>query len=112
MKKIVVATAVVSATLFAGGLFAADGKTLFSQKGCTACHDLNQDRAAMGLGPAIKQISAKYKGDSNAVVTFLKGQGKPRVYPDKYPTMQGQIAITKTLPQAELEAIAKYLVSQ
>lgn len=111
MKKIVIAS-IMSATLLSGGLFAADGKTLFTQKGCTACHDMNQDRAAMGLGPSIKMVSKAYKGNKAGLISFLKGEGQPKIYPDKYPTMKGQIAMTKTLPAADLDAIASYLISQ
>jgi cytochrome c len=109
MKKLAIAT-LVSATVLAGGVFA-DGKAVFTAKGCTACHNLDKDQAAMGLGPSLRQIAKAYKGDAAGLTAFLKGSDKPKVYPDKYPTMKGQVAMTKTMPAADIDALVQYLTS-
>ncbi len=110
MKKLAIAT-LVSATVLAGGLSAADGKAIFTAKGCTACHNPTKDQTAMGLGPSLKQISAAYKGNKGNLTAFLKGNDKPIVAPEKYATMKGQIAMTKGLPAAELDALVTFLLS-
>ena len=110
MRKLVFLSA-ISALLATGPSLAQDGQTIFQSKGCTVCHDAQQDRVAMGLGPSLKQISEAYKGQEDALTAFLKGQGEPKVYPDKYPIMKGQLAITQALPDDELKALATYLTS-
>lgn len=109
MKKVGVAV-LVTGLVFGGSLFA-DGKADFNASGCSACHNPKKDQLAMGLGPSLKMIAEKYKGDEAGMVAFLKGQGKPRVAPEKFATMQGQIATTKTWPDAKLNDVAKFILS-
>ncbi len=109
MRNVAIATILSATLLFTGSLFAESGKAAFTQSGCTACHNPTKDQLSMGLGPSIKMIKDAYKGDTAKLVKFLKGQGKPVVAPEKFATMQGQIAITKTFPDSKLQAIANYL---
>lgn len=51
-----------SGLLLAGNALAADPAALFKKYNCTACHQ--QDKKT--VGPALKDISAKYKGDASA----------------------------------------------
>lgn len=51
-----------AALLFAGNALADDGEALFKKNGCVACH--NADKKL--VGPALKDIAAKYKGDASA----------------------------------------------
>lgn len=111
MKKIIM-TAVIASAFFAGSVFAEDGAAVFQASGCSTCHHPTKDQAAQGLGPALKQIGSAYKGKEGELVAFLKGNGQPKVYPDKYPIMMGQIATTKTWPDAKLQAIAGWLASR
>jgi len=56
--------------------FAADGKALFQQKGCTACHQPSADTA----GPALKKIAAAYAGKKADLIKFLNDIAKmPRL---------------------------------
>ncbi len=48
----------VSATAFA----ADDGEALFKKSGCSTCHSV----AKKLVGPAFKEVAAKYAGDSTA----------------------------------------------
>lgn len=48
--------------LCAGNTYAADGEALFKKNNCTTCHQ----PAAKTVGPALKDIAAKYKGDAGA----------------------------------------------
>lgn len=111
MKKIIV-TAVLASAFFAGSVYAESGASIFNTSGCTTCHHPTKDQAAMGLGPSLKMIGKAYKGKEGELVKFLKGDGKPKVYPDKFPIMMGQIAITKTWPDAKLKAVASWLASR
>jgi cytochrome c len=106
MKKLAIAT-LVSATLLAGGISAADGKALFAQKGCTACHA----PATEGVGPALKRVSTAYKGNAAGLTAFLKGNDKSIVDPAKYAVMKANIATTKAMSAADLDALIKYILS-
>ena len=56
---------------------AADGPELLKAKGCLNCHDIDKKK----VGPAYKDVAAKYKGDNGAsakIVEKLKtGKGHP-----------------------------------
>jgi cytochrome c len=108
MNKLI-SVSMLTALLTAGPALAADGAALFQSKGCSACHHATEDRSAQGLGPSLQQVAEAYGGDSEAVEAFLKGEGEPKVYPDKYPIMKTQLGITKALPEEELQALASYL---
>jgi cytochrome c len=113
MKKLIAISAamLVPALLFGASAQAEDGAAIFQAKGCVACHDATQDRTAQGLGPSLQQVAAAYKGDQAGLVAFLKGEGEPKVAPDKYPIMKSQLAITQALTDAERDALAQFLLS-
>ncbi len=111
MKKLLVASLVAGAFLITGNVFAANGKAIFQSKGCTTCHNPTKDQLAAGLGPSLKQVAAKYKGDEAGLVNFLSNKGKPRVAPDKFPIMQGQLGMLAGTPKGDLKAIAKFILS-
>ena len=58
--KVLVATIAVSAVLFAGA--ASANQALAQKSGCLACHAIDKKV----LGPALKDVAAKYKGDKSA----------------------------------------------
>ena len=66
-----------AAAVFAAG--AAQANDVLKDKGCLKCHDPDKKK----VGPAIKDISAKYKGNKDAeaaLVAKLKdGKGHPKV---------------------------------
>jgi cytochrome c len=57
--------------------FAADGPELLKAKGCLNCHDIEKKK----VGPAYKDVAAKYKADADApakITAKLKtGTGHP-----------------------------------
>ncbi len=109
-KKVVIAAfSMVIAATFA---FAASGKSKFTSKGCTACHHPSKDQLAMGLGSSLKMISVKYKGDKAGLVAFLQGKGKPRVAPQGYPIMRGQLARLSGMGKSDLNAIADFILNR
>ena len=51
-----------AAMLAAGAAQADDGKALLQKSGCTACHSVDKKV----IGPAYKDVAAKYKSDAGA----------------------------------------------
>jgi cytochrome c len=60
--KVLLTTIATAAVLLAGNAYAADATALAQKSGCLACH--NVDKKV--LGPAYKDVAAKYKGDKGA----------------------------------------------
>lgn len=54
----------VSATAFA----ADDGEAIFKKSNCTTCHSVDKKL----VGPAYKDVAAKYRGDAEAQATLEK----------------------------------------
>ena len=75
MKAILLVMA-VAGTLMAGAVQAQD---VLKAKGCLGCHDMDKKK----VGPAYKDVAAKYKGNKDAesmLVAKLKdGKGHPKV---------------------------------
>ena len=63
MKHLLPLIAVAAATLSAGSAFAADPAELAKSKNCLACHTVDKKV----VGPAYKEVAAKYKGQKDAV---------------------------------------------
>jgi len=101
MKKFLIATLAV-----AGFAMAADGKAIFQQKGCASCHQPTADT----VGPSLKKIAQAY-GSVDQLVKYLKGEAQPIVDPAKAAIMNPQLAQLKGLSDAELKALAEYIMS-
>jgi cytochrome c len=84
-----------------------DGKTLFMENGCVACH--NADKKT--VGPAIKEIAAGYASKKDNLIKFLKGEGKAIIDPAQFAVMQPNLATTKKMNDAQVGAIADYMLS-
>lgn len=82
-----------------------DGKIIFQQKGCTACHGPNL------IGPTVEKIASAYKGKENDLIKFLKGEGKAIVNPENESWMKAQIKRTKSMSDEELKALVKFILS-
>ena len=66
-----IATIVLAAGLLAtGAVSAQSGEDLLKKSGCTACH-ANDKKV---VGPAYKEVAAKYKGDAGAAAKFAAGR--------------------------------------
>ena len=65
--------------LLASGTSAQSGAELLTAKGCLGCHDVEVKK----VGPALKDVAAKYKGDKQAeaklVAALKEGKGHPKV---------------------------------
>jgi cytochrome c len=77
MKRVMVA-ALVAAALGVAGTASAQ-EALATSSGCLKCHDVNKKK----VGPAFKDVAAKFKGNADAAATLEKqltsGQGHPKV---------------------------------
>ncbi len=94
MKAILLA--VVAAGVLASGVaYAQSGAEVAKAKGCLNCHEMDKKR----VGPAIKDIAAKFKDDKGAqdmLATKLKeGKGHPKA----------------AASDAELKAALQYMLS-
>ena len=75
MKKMLLVLAAAGSMVMAGAASAADaGADLAKAKGCLGCHDV----AVKKVGPAYKDVAAKYKGnkDAEAMLTAKLKDGK------------------------------------
>ncbi len=84
-----------------------DGKTLFLENGCVACHKETEK----SVGPALNEIAAKYAGKEDALIAFLKGKGEAIVDPAQFSVMQPNLEITKKMNDADVKALADYIMS-
>lgn len=83
------------------------GEKIFKEKGCVVCHQLDTKL----VGPALKEISKVYTGKKENLNSFLKGDSKSIIDPAQHAIMEPQIAITKTMSDADRMAIVEYLLS-
>ena len=76
--KLIALAAVASIALAAAGAANAQ-EALAKSSGCLNCHDVNTKK----VGPAFKEVAAKYKGKADAeamlVAKLSKGEGHPAV---------------------------------
>ena len=67
MKSMLLVLAAAGSMVMAGAANAADaGADLAKAKGCLGCHAAAEKK----VGPALKDIAAKYKGNKDAVATL------------------------------------------
>ena len=68
MKVLLMTVAAAGSLMVAGTVAAADAAEALAQKnGCLACHSVQQKV----LGPAFKDVAAKYKGDKTAEAKMI-----------------------------------------
>lgn len=94
MKQIVLALA-VAGVFVAGAVHAQSGADVLKAKGCLNCHDFDKKK----VGPAYKDVAAKYKGDKDA-------QGK---LTEKLKEGKGHMKVVAT--DAELKAALQQVLS-
>ena len=68
MKKLFIAVAAGLFGLTMQGAVAADGAALAQKGGCLVCHSVDKKI----LGPAYKDVAAKYKGQKEAAEMLIK----------------------------------------
>ena len=77
MKSILVTAAAVASVALAG--VAQASEEMAQKDGCLACHAIDKKK----MGPAYKEVAAKYKGKADAEATLVTkistGNGHPKV---------------------------------
>lgn len=83
MKTPLVIFAAAAAVFAAGTVYADSNEDQLKAKGCLGCHAMDKKK----VGPAFKDVAAKYKGDKAAegrLVAKLKdGKGHPKIKADE-----------------------------
>jgi len=67
MKPVWLAAGLIAGMVVAQHAQAQDGAALATSKGCTNCHAVDQKK----VGPAFKDIAAKYAGNADAESTLI-----------------------------------------
>jgi cytochrome c len=93
------ATAILSAPAFA-----ADELALAQKSACTACHAIDKKI----VGPAYKDVAAKYKGDKTAEAKLVDKVKKGGV------GVWGQVPMppNSTVSDADIKTLVKWVLSQ
>ncbi|QVL46185.1 MAG: c-type cytochrome [Methylophilaceae bacterium] len=102
MKAFLIMVMTVSALMVAGQ--AAANEALAKKSGCLACHGVDKKV----LGPALKDIAAKYKSDKSAeakLVTKVKVGGSGVWGPMPMPANSPQVK------DADIQTIVKWILS-
>jgi cytochrome c len=77
MKSYLIAALAVASVAFAGAAQA--DEAMAKDKGCLGCHALDKKK----MGPAFKDVAAKYKGDAGAeaglTAKLTEAKGHPKV---------------------------------
>ena len=96
------AVASAAALLFASGSAFAD-EELFKKSNCMACHTVDQKR----VGPSLKEVAAKYSGDSGAADRLAKKirEGGGGVWGELPMPPQPQVS------EADAKRLAEYVLS-
>ena len=85
--------------------WAADEQKLAQESGCLACHAVD----SKVVGPAFKDVAAKYKGDPNAEATLVEKVKKGGA------GIWGQIPMPPNSPRvsdANIQTLVKWVLSQ
>ncbi len=104
MKALLLAIVAASSMLVAAQVNAADASALAQKSGCLACHSIDKKV----LGPAYKDVAAKYKGDKTAeakLVTKVKAGGSGVWGPMPMPPMGAQVK------EADITTIVQWILS-
>jgi len=111
LSQIILAISLVSIFSLMGTVFAGDdtGRRIFKERGCAACHHPTEDQMRLGLGPSLEQVAQAYKDHEGDISKFLRCENGPIVDKTKFPIMHDQVVSLKSLSDAELEALAKFI---
>ena len=86
---------VIAGSLTAGPAHAQSGAEVIKAKGCLNCHEMDKKK----VGPAYKDVAAKYKGDKKASSTLVAKIKEGKTHPP--------VAAS----DAELKAAVDYVLS-
>jgi cytochrome c len=99
VKALLLVVAAVGA-LAAGPGYAQSGADVVKAKGCLGCHEVDKKK----VGPAFKDVAAKYKGNKDAEANIVKGLKDGKMGDKAHPKAAAS--------DAELKAAAQYVLSR
>ena len=104
IQQVSLIAAAVSAMAFGGAASAQDAAKLAQEKACLACHAIDKKV----VGPAYKEIAAKYKADKGAEANLAKKIRAGGV------GVWGQVPMppNTTVNEKEAQILAKWVMSQ
>ena len=97
MKKLVILMMGMASLLLAGMANSQSGTDLAKAKNCMGCHDLDKKK----VGPAFKDVAAKYKGDKEAEAKLIAALKEGKGHPAKV-----------VASDAELKTLVQYVLAQ
>ena len=109
MKKIVIWWISAVSIVAINTAMADEGETIFKSQGCMSCH---KKESTSKVNPSLTEISQAYQGKEEQLIKYLKGESEPIIRPEKASLMKSKIEKTKNLSEADLKALAGYLVGQ
>ena len=98
--KALLLTVAAAGALAAGLGYAQSGADVVKAKGCLGCHEVDKKK----VGPAFKDVAAKYKGNKDAEANIIKGLKEGKLGDKAHPKVAAS--------DAELKAAAQYVLSQ
>jgi cytochrome c len=106
MKQVLVALAAAAAILGAGATHAADAKgaeDLMKKHACVACHAIDKKM----VGPAYKDVAAKYRGQKDAEAKLVEKVKKGGV------GVWGQVPMppNAAVPDADVKTLVSWILS-
>ena len=93
MNKTITGVLILGMLARSGAALSQSGDDLLKAKGCLGCHDFDKKK----VGPAYKDVAAKYKGDANAEAMLVaklkdgKGHMKINASESEIKTMVGRV---------------------
>lgn len=109
IKKVGIGLICVACILAINMAWTDEGEAIFKSQGCISCH---KKESTSKVNPSLTEISQAYQGKEEQLMKYLKGESEPIVRTEKASLMKRQIEKTKSLSDAELKALAVYLVRQ
>jgi cytochrome c len=110
MKRSVQAAAVAAVVLAAAGSPASAQEDLAKKHGCFACHTVDKKMVgpASKVGPAYKDVAAKYRGDKGAEAKLVDKVKKGGA------GVWGQVPMPPNaqVPDNDVRALVKWILSQ
>ena len=108
MQKIILGLS-FAATIFTANVSAqnSEGQRVFETKGCVVCHKKDMDT----IGPSLRTIATSYASKEHTMISYLQGNSAPIVDPARASVMNPQLVKIRTLFEADMQALAEYMVS-
>ena len=100
----------VIGTLFAFSTLSAiespEGRAIFESKKCNLCHKQDVE----SIGPSIMKIGKFYRGNEMGLVSYLKGEAEPAIYPKRAAAMQPQLVKIRALGDEKISDLARFFL--